>query len=123
MPFGSDESLTIPNGCRIYLLVVGDFGHNADLDELGYYKLAKFVAEHNGYVHYAWWNNLLKEYMGGPLHTQTLNSVDCLPRKKILGIERDQVCGPLNVVDSPGIPPTFYSGNAVDDTVGALTSF
>lgn len=63
-----DDSVTLPNGCRIYALLVSGYERNASLDELTFYKLTKFVAENNGYVHWAWWNNLLKEYMALPLH-------------------------------------------------------
>jgi pimeloyl-ACP methyl ester carboxylesterase len=62
------ETITLPKGCDIYALLVSGHGRNLDLNELSFYNLAKFVAENNGYVHYAWWNNLLKPYMGGPLH-------------------------------------------------------
>ena len=63
-----DAGITLPRGCNIYLLIISDIGRNRNFDELLFYPLAKFVAEHNGYVHYAWWNNLLQPYMSGPLH-------------------------------------------------------
>jgi pimeloyl-ACP methyl ester carboxylesterase len=63
-----DDSITLPNGCSIYALFVSGYQQNPNLDELLFYKAAKFVAENNGYVHYAWWNNILKEYMAGPAH-------------------------------------------------------
>lgn len=67
------ETLNVPNGCRIYALIVSGYERNSNLDELTFYNLAKFVAENDGYVHYAWWNNLLKEYMAGPLHDSNSN--------------------------------------------------
>jgi pimeloyl-ACP methyl ester carboxylesterase len=63
-----NDSVTFPNGCDVYALIVHGYGRNSLFDELMYYKLAKWVAEHNGYVHYSWWNNLLGSYMSGPLH-------------------------------------------------------
>ncbi len=66
---GNGDSITLPDGCRIYALFVSGYERNQKLDELTFYRLAKLIAENDGYVHYAWWNNLLKEYMAGPLHT------------------------------------------------------
>jgi hypothetical protein len=63
-----NDSVTLPNGCDVYAIIVHGYGRNSSFDELMYYKLAKWVAEHNGYVHYSWWNNLLGEYQSGPLH-------------------------------------------------------
>jgi len=63
-----DDSITLPNGCSIYALLVSGYERNKNFDELTFYKLAKFVSENNGYVHYAWWNNILKEYMAGAAH-------------------------------------------------------
>ncbi|MGH9793524.1 MAG: hypothetical protein ACRD5G_02015 [Candidatus Acidiferrales bacterium] len=63
-----NDSVTLPKGCRIYALLVSGYSVNPKLDLLSFYKLARFVAENNGYVHYAWWNNLMKEYLAGPLH-------------------------------------------------------
>jgi hypothetical protein len=65
---GLSDEVTIPNGCRIYALFVSGYMANRDLDQLMFYKLAKLVAENDGYVHWAWWNNLLKEYLARPLH-------------------------------------------------------
>lgn len=59
--------LTLPKGCSMYLLIVSDHGRNTQMNELTFYPLAKWVAENGGYVHWAWWNNLLREYMAGPL--------------------------------------------------------
>ncbi|WP_165954225.1 alpha/beta hydrolase [Seongchinamella unica] len=69
---GSDQ-LVVPDGCRIYALIASGYERNNNLDELTLYNFAKFVAENNGYVHYAWWNNLLREYMAGPLHSDDAN--------------------------------------------------
>jgi hypothetical protein len=69
---GPDDSVTIPNGCSLYVLLVSGYHQNQDLDRITFFKVADFVAKHNGYVHVAWWNNLLKEYMGGPLHPATI---------------------------------------------------
>ena len=63
-----NDSVTLPDGCDVYAIIVHGYGRNSLFDELMYYKLAKWVAEHNGYVHYSWWNNLLGEYQSGPLH-------------------------------------------------------
>lgn len=63
-----DDFITLPKGCSIYTIIVHGYARNANLDELMYYKLAKFVAENNGYVHWSWWNNFLGEYMARPLH-------------------------------------------------------
>jgi hypothetical protein len=63
-----NDSITLPNGCDIYALLVSGYERNKNFDELTFYKLAKFVSERNGYVHYAWWNNIMKEYMAGPAH-------------------------------------------------------
>lgn len=71
LPFGlkaPDDSITLPNGCDIYALLVSGYERNRDFDELTFYNLAKFVSENNGYVHYSWWNNILKEYTAGPAH-------------------------------------------------------
>ena len=62
------DSVTLPNGCDVYAIIVHGYGRNSLFDELMYYRLAKWVAEHNGYVHYSWWNNFLGAYMSRPLH-------------------------------------------------------
>ncbi len=77
-----DDSITLPNGCRIYALFVSGYADNANLDQLMFYRLAKLVMENDGYVHWAWWNNLLREYMGGPLHNERvwlLSKFDWVP--------------------------------------------
>ena len=65
-----DDSVTLPKGCKIYAFLVHGYARNADLDELMFYKLAKFVAENDGYAHWSWWNNFLGEYMSRPLHSR-----------------------------------------------------
>lgn len=62
------DSIDVPKGCDVYVLIVSDVGRNRGRNELLFYPLAKFAAEHNGYVHYAWWNNLLMPYMEGTVH-------------------------------------------------------
>ena len=64
----SDDSVTLPDGCDVYAILVHGYGRDDLFDELMFYKLAKWVAEHNGYVHWSWWNNFLAEYMARPLH-------------------------------------------------------
>lgn len=63
-----DDSVTLPNGCRIYALIVSGYARGAQLDELTFYHLTQFVATNDGYVHFAWWNNLMGEYLSRPLH-------------------------------------------------------
>ncbi|MDH4229589.1 MAG: PKD domain-containing protein [Nitrospirota bacterium] len=62
------DAITVPNGRPIYALLVSGYTANTELDELYYYDFAKYVAEQGGYVHFAWWNNLLAPYMERPLH-------------------------------------------------------
>ena len=64
----SPDSVELPNGCSIYAIFVSGYSVNPRLNYLTFYKLAKFVAERDGYVHYAWWNNFMGEYLRGPLH-------------------------------------------------------
>jgi pimeloyl-ACP methyl ester carboxylesterase len=66
------ETVTLPNGCSIYAIFVSGYSVNPMLNYLSFYKLAKFIAERNGYVHYAWWNNFMGEYLRGPLHGDDL---------------------------------------------------
>jgi pimeloyl-ACP methyl ester carboxylesterase len=63
-----NDSVTLPNGCDVYAIFVHGYGRNELFEELMFYKLAKWVAEHNGYVHWSWWNNVVGEYMSRPLH-------------------------------------------------------
>lgn len=63
-----NDAVTLPKGCAIYAILVHGYGRNESLDELMFYKLAEFVAESDGYVHWSWWNNFLGEYMSRPLH-------------------------------------------------------
>jgi pimeloyl-ACP methyl ester carboxylesterase len=69
----TSQTVSAPKDCDIYALIVSGYERNGKLDELTLYNFAKFVAENNGHVHYSWWNNLLKEYMGGPLHDLNSN--------------------------------------------------
>jgi hypothetical protein len=107
------DSVTLPKGCRIYAFLIGDGGGDADqnaaFNQLTYYKFAKFLAENDGYVHYSWWNNLLKPYMGEPLHTFGLPDGVCLPSHTLLGFAIPGICGPLLVQSHPGTPHEFYS--------------
>lgn len=64
----ANDTITVPNGRPIYALLVSGYSSNPDLSEFYYYDFAKYVAEHGGYVHFAWWNNLLAPYMERPLH-------------------------------------------------------
>ena len=67
---GGHDTIHVPRGCSIYLVIASDWGRNREFNELLFYPLAKYVAENNGYVHYSWWNNFLKPYMAGPLHSK-----------------------------------------------------
>jgi len=71
-PNAPADSVTLPNGCRIYAIFVSGYGNNGSFTDIVFYKLAKFIAENNGYVHVSWWNNLLGEYMSRPLHPTTV---------------------------------------------------
>ena len=72
---GPGDVITLPANCRVYALFVSGFARNGKLNELLFYDLAKYVLEQEGYVHWAGWNNLLKEYMARPLHrTETYQS-------------------------------------------------
>ena len=62
------DSITVPNGRPIYALLVSGYGRNGNFDELHFYNFAREIMAHGGYVHYAWWNNLLAPYMERPLH-------------------------------------------------------
>ncbi len=62
------DFIEIPNGRPIYALMVHGYSQNKDFDQLFAYNFSKRLMEEGAYVHYAWWNNLCKEYMGGPLH-------------------------------------------------------
>ena len=64
------DAVELPKGA-ISTSIISGIGRNRNFDELLLYPLAKYVAEHNGYVHYAWWNNLLQPYMAGPLTEST----------------------------------------------------
>lgn len=95
------DSVTLPNGCRIYALLVSGYARNPNFDELTFYKLAKFVMENNGYVHWAWWNNLLKEYMARPLHRDTFT-------RPLTGEVLESTPGGLTGVHAAGfVPPSI----------------
>ena len=95
---GGHDTIEIPRGCSIYLVIASDWGRNREFNELLFYPLAKYVAEHNGYVHYSWWNNFLKPYMAGPLHSKEKPS-DPGPKTTIGMLE--SVFG-LDVIGEPG---------------------
>ena len=82
LPFGipaTSDTVTLPRGCRVYALLVSGYSVNPRLDHLSFYKLAQFVAANNGYVHYAWWNNLFGEYLSRPLHGGALPATVGVP--------------------------------------------
>ncbi|MCK4774100.1 MAG: alpha/beta hydrolase, partial [Candidatus Krumholzibacteria bacterium] len=62
------DSVIIPNGRPIYALFVHGFQQNRHFNLLLCYNFAKRLMQDGAYVHWAWWNNLCREYMGGPLH-------------------------------------------------------
>ena len=83
LPFGipaTNDSVTLPKGCRVYALFVSGYSVNPRLDHLSFYKLAQFVAANDGYVHYAWWNNLFGEYLSRPLHGGALPITVSVPQ-------------------------------------------
>lgn len=63
-----DEVIVVPKGRTIYALLVSGYAQNADLNLLHFFNFAHYVLKQGGYVHYAWWNNLLAPYMERPLH-------------------------------------------------------
>lgn len=67
-PDASDDTIDIPNGRPIYALFVSGYAQNAELDQLTFYPFARYLMARGGYVHYAWWNNLLAPYTERPLH-------------------------------------------------------
>ena len=62
----------LPDDCDVYAFLVSGYNQNADRDEIIFYNVAELVAQNNGYVHVSHWNNLLKEYMGFPLHNRAI---------------------------------------------------
>jgi len=64
----TQDEITIPNGRPIYALIVSGYASNQYLDEMMLYNFARNIMKRGGYVHYAWWNNLLAPYMERPLH-------------------------------------------------------
>jgi pimeloyl-ACP methyl ester carboxylesterase len=97
-PLPPPDSVTLPNGCRIYAIFVSGYANNRHFKDLPFYKVAEFIARNNGYVHFSWWNNLLKEYLGGPLHP-----VDITVRR-LFGLVEDVVIRP-----GPANPHTITS--------------
>jgi len=86
-----DDSVTLPNGCRIYAILVGGYGNNHNYSDIMFFKVAEFVAKHDGYVHVAWWNNFTREYAAGPLHPENIVI------RRLLG--SDEVIGPTPSTD------------------------
>jgi hypothetical protein len=82
----SPDAVELPNGCSIYAIFVSGYSVNPRLNYLTFYKLAKFVAERNGYVHYAWWNNFMGEYLRGPLHDSGVPELQPSPGGAIHGL-------------------------------------
>ena len=105
---GESDPVEVPHGCSIYLVIASDYGRNRQFDELLFYPLAKYVAEHNGYVHYSWWNNFLQPYMGGVLRSNDLPT-DPGPKTTIGALET--VLG-LDVIGEPG-PDEVYLNDIV----------
>jgi len=66
-PSNSQDSVTLPKGCRIYAIFISGYGNNWNYTDIPFFKVAEFVAKHNGYVHVGWWNNFTKEYAARPL--------------------------------------------------------
>jgi pimeloyl-ACP methyl ester carboxylesterase len=62
------DSIVIPAGRPIYALFVHGYTQNQGFNLLMCYNFAKRLMQDGAYVHYAWWNNLCREYMAGPLH-------------------------------------------------------
>jgi len=67
-PDAHDDFIDVPNGRPIYALIVSGYESNKFLDELMVYNFARHLMARGAYVHFAWWNNLLKPYMEAPLH-------------------------------------------------------
>ena len=77
----TNETIEIPNGRPIYALLVSGYEQNRNLDMFHWYNFAKCLQEKGAYVHFAWWNNLLKPYMKRPLHnTNSVPSVGTFSR-------------------------------------------
>jgi hypothetical protein len=62
------DSIVIPAGRPIYALFVHGYTQNQSFNLLMCYNFARRLMQDGAYVHYAWWNNLCREYMAGPLH-------------------------------------------------------
>jgi pimeloyl-ACP methyl ester carboxylesterase len=92
------DTVVLPNGCRIYAILVSGYSNNKHFYDWPFYKLAEFVARNNGYVHFSWWNNLLQEYLVGPLHPVNITV------RRLFGLLDDIVIPP-----SPNNPHTVNS--------------
>jgi pimeloyl-ACP methyl ester carboxylesterase len=80
------ETIRIPKGRPIYALLVSGFYQNNNLDMFHWYNFAQCLQEKGAYVHYAWWNNLLKPYMEGPLHNpDSTPGYEVLPLHDVIG--------------------------------------
>jgi hypothetical protein len=109
---GAADSVTLPKGCRIYALLVSGYSRNDKLDEFTFFNLAKFVARNGGYVHWAWWNNLLKPYLEGPLHAQETFRMS-VPPHTVFG----PTPGGLTGVHAAGFVPLSHVLGAVPKAV------
>ena len=79
-------TIWIPKGRPVYALLVSGFHQNRNLDMFHFYNFAKCVLEKGGYVHYAWWNNLLAPYMENPLHDDdSVPSTEIVPYHDMWG--------------------------------------
>jgi pimeloyl-ACP methyl ester carboxylesterase len=80
------EKIRIPKGRPIYAVLVSGFYQNNNLDMFHWYNFAQCLQEKGAYVHYAWWNNLLKPYMEGPLHNpDSTPGYEVLPLHDVIG--------------------------------------
>jgi len=79
------EKIEIPHGRPVYAFLVSGFHQNRNLDLFHFYNFAQCVMQKGGYVHYAWWNNLLAPYMERPLHNSaSVPSIESYPDHDIL---------------------------------------
>ncbi len=79
--------IKIPNGRPIYALLVSGFHQNRNFELFHFYNFAKCLVDSGAYVHFAWWNNLLKPYMEGPLHdNDSVPSTGPLPLADMLNL-------------------------------------
>ncbi len=71
-----DEFIAVPRGRSVYAVLVSGYAQNSGLNLLHYFNFANYILKQNGYVHYAWWNNLFAPYMYRPLHDAQSNPGD-----------------------------------------------